>query len=301
MVKVAKEVGNFLALPVTLRSSLTTSEDAKHYIYVKPHDPKLADEDAARSLFLVNIPVTTTEEHLKHLFTTQLSAGRVRDVHFSEHAAGTSAVATSTGRSKKRKRMTADEIEAGLDKHHLPIVYDRQVHASGSTAIVVFVDRPSMELSLKVARKVVKSGQELIWGEGIEDKLPSLGLERYQRANQLRYPSRRELLRCVDGYMTAYAQMEEARAQENARKRQVADEDGFVTVVRGTRGGARAEDIKDLGEKQKLKDKGRSVEDFYRFQMRERRKAEQEQLLHKFGEDKRKVEEMRKRRKSFRT
>lgn len=299
MVKAAREVADFLALPVLLRSSLTESEPATHYLYLKAHDPKVADEDAARSLFLVNIPVTTTVSHLKHLFAVQLDAGRVEQVHFSEDGHSRAGIASGS-KSRKRKRLTANEIEAGLDKHRLPHVSDREFKTTGSTAVVVFVDRPSMELSLKAARKATKAGQEIVWGDGIEQRLPTLGLKRYERMNKLRYPSRRELLRVVDDYMTAYAQMEDARAQENARKRQMPDEDGFVTVVRGSKGGLRTEDAKDLGEKQKAKDSSRSVEDFYRFQMRQKRKEEQQQLLVKFEEDKAKVEEMRRRRGKLR-
>lgn len=291
-------IAGFLALPITLRSHIASSPDAVHYLYLKAHEPKEADEDAARSLFLVNIPITTTPQHLKHLFTTQLAGGRIEEIRFSEDGVGKSVVAAGSGRSRKRKRMTAEEIEAGLDKYHLPQIHERTLHTSGSAAVVVFVDKPSMDLALKSARKAIKTGQKIVWGEGIEDELPPLGLKRYQLANQLRFPSRRELLRCVDGYMTAFAQMEEARAQENARKRQEPDEDGFITVVRGSKGGLRTEDAKGLDDKQKTKDEDRVVDDFYRFQMRERRKAEQEQLLKKFGEDKTKVDQMRRKRLS---
>ena len=72
------------------------------------------------------------------------------------------------------------------------------------------------------------------------------------------------------------------------------DEDGFVTVTRGSRGAARLEETKELVEKHKEKSKG--LEDFYRFQMREKRKEEHAEMLKKFEEDKRKVEEMRQRR-----
>lgn len=299
MVKIAKEVADFLALPVSVRSSIVASEDATHYLYLKPHDPQVADEDAGRSLFLVNVPATATEEHIRHLFATQLSAGRVEKVHFSGEDAGReSTVVHSKGR--KRKRLTAEEIETGLVRHRLPHTYGSDYHLSGATAVAVFVDRPSMEASLKAARRVIKAGQEIIWGQGLESKLSPLGLRRYEKANELRYPSRRDLLRVVDNYMSAYAQMEDARAQENARKRQMPDEDGFITVVRGSKGGLRPEDAKDLGDKQQTKDSSRALADFYRFQMREKRKEQQEQLLRKFEEDKQKVEEMRKRRGKLR-
>ena len=295
MEKLPREVSGFVALPVTLKPPVASLPDATHYIYLRPHDPRVADEDAARSLFLVNIPVTTTETHLRHIFTTQLSAGRIEGVYFSEDASGRASVALGKSlRGKKRKRATAAEVEAGLDARILPKTSEAELHASGATAIVVFVDRPSMELTLKAARKVAKTGQEIVWGGGIDEKLAKLGLQKYQKFNQLRYPSQRELLRSVDGYMTTYAQMEEARSKEHARKRQVPDEEGFVTVTRGSKGGLRKEDAEELALKQKAKAKG--VENFYRFQMREKRKENQEEMLRKFQDDKRKVEEMRRRR-----
>jgi Ribosomal RNA-processing protein 7 (RRP7) C-terminal domain/Rrp7 RRM-like N-terminal domain len=202
----------------------------------------------------------------------------------------------TSARSRKRKRATADEVEADLGAYTLPKVSDMDFHPSGATAIVVFVDRPSMELSLKAAKKVARAEVEIMWGDGIERKLPKLGLKRYETLNQLRYPSRGELLRSVDGYMTAYGRMEEARAKENARKRQVPDEDGFVTVVRGSKGGLRKEDAEELGAKQK--EKGQALENFYRFQMREKRKAQQQEMLQRFEDDKRKVEAMRQRRQA---
>jgi len=296
MVKVPREVAGFVALPVRLKSTLVFPQDVTHYIYLKPHDPKFPDEDTARSLFLVNIPILTTEVHLKHLFTTQLDGGRIETVHFAESAPGkssTAAVAAAGSSGRKRKRV-AEEIEAGLDSYTLPSVFDTEIHPSGAAAIVVFVDRPSLELSLRAARRAAKSGAQVLWGQGIEDKISPLGLTRYEHHKHLQYPSRKELLRCVDGYMTAYAQLEEARSRENARKRQMPDEDGFVTVTRGAKGGIRKEDANELAKKQK--DSSQGLDDFYRFQMRERRKEHQIEMLKSFEEDKRKVQEMRRRR-----
>ena len=297
MKKVPREVAGFICLPITLKSPVAPAPAATHYLYVRPHDPKVADEDASRSLFLVNIPVTTTEAHLRHLFSSQLSAGRVDRIHFSENAPGRASVAAGkSAKSKKRKRATAEEAEAGLDVYQLPQVSELELHASGATAIVVFVDRPSMELSLKAAKKAAKLEQEIVWGQGLKGKAPLLGLKRYEQIYRRRYPSSQELLQSVDQYMAAFAEMEEARSKESARKRQVPDEDGFVTVTRGSKGGLRKEEAAELGVKQKEKNMG--FENFYRFQMREKRKEQQEELLRRFEDDKKKVEAMRQKRQA---
>ncbi|KAI1608390.1 meiotic recombination protein DMC1 [Exophiala viscosa] len=289
MVKAPREVGDFVALPVRLPSTDAFPTEALHFLYLKPHDPKNSDEDAARSLFLVNIPISTTVHSLRHLFTAQLEGGHLEQVYFNEDVAGKSSQGKS---SRKRKRMTAEELEAGLDEYSLPNPFDSEIHQSGTTAVVVFVDKPSMELALKAAKRVAKSGRPVGWGHGAAGT--RLGLTRYEHHKHLQYPSKKELLRSVNGFMTAYAQLEEARSRENARKRQMPDEDGFVTVTRGSRGAARLDEAKEVAEKQKEKSQG--LEDFYRFQMRQKRKEEHVEMLKQFEEDKRKVDDMRQRR-----
>lgn len=289
------EPSGFIALPLTLQTHLHSQPAATHHLYLRPHDPKLADVDAPRSLFLVNIPVTTTEAHLKHLFTTQLSGGRIERVHFSEDAGRSSVATTSTSktRSRKRKRVTASEAEASLDQHTLPDVDSRSLQPSGASAIAVFIDRPSMELSLKAARKAAKSNQQTIWGEELDDT-SKLGIARYKQFQEERYPPPDELLESVNAYMSVYTQLETSRSLDNAKKRQVPDEEGFVTVTRGSKGGIRREEADELAAKQK---KDRGLQNFYRFQMRERRKEQANEMLRKFEGDKRRVEEMRKQRR----
>lgn len=297
MAIVVREVAGFVALPIDFKSSTSFPEPVTHYLYLRPDEPKLPTAEAPRSLFLVNIPVTTTEHHLKHLFATQLSAGRVERVDFSDSTAASSPSsknAQPTKHGKKRKRITSSELELELEAATLPDTWARNIHLSGCHAVVVFVDKTSMEASLKAARKATKLGTTIIWGKGIEDRLPPLGLKRYEVHHSRRYPSRKELLSSVDSYMSAYSRMEEARSREEAKKKQQPDEEGFITVTKGARGGVvRKEDAKELGEKQKEKDKG--IENFYRFQMREKRKEQQGELMRKFEEDKRRVEEMRRR------
>lgn len=99
--------------------------------------------------------------------------------------------------------------------------------------------------------------------------------------------------------MTSFAEQEALRARALARQRAEPDEDGFVTVTRGGRmGPARQEEAQEKAEKQKEKQKGK--EDFYRFQMREKRKEQANELIKGFEEDRKRVEEMKKRRNKFR-
>lgn len=98
--------------------------------------------------------------------------------------------------------------------------------------------------------------------------------------------------------MTAFGDREASQARLRARQRQEADADGFITVTRGGRTNpARQEVAQEQAEKQK--DKQRGLEDFYRFQSREKRKQRAGELVRKFEEDKEKVRKMRERRGRF--
>lgn len=306
MKKESLEVAGYTTLPLQLPPTSSFLTPATHYLYLRPHEPRIPDPDSSRSLFLVNVPVDTTEVHLRHLFGTQLSAGRVEHVNFEDVPVKKRGVAAATEsnlshRSKKRKRVTADDLQSQLDEISLPSTWDRQLQKSGAHAIVLFADRPSMEASLKAAAKAARKGTSIIWGEGIAtDRVPALGLQRYAAHEKLRYPDRVALLRTVNEFMTAFTQVSEARKREVARKVQEPDEDGFVTVTNGPKlnSVAREDELKELVERQKKKAEG--LEDFYRFQSREKRKERQNQLLKRFDADKRKLQDIKSRRGKIR-
>ena len=318
----ASEIAGYTVLPLQLPATPIFPTPAIHYLYLRPHEPRIPDPDAPRSLFLVNIPVDTTETHLRNLFSTRLSAGRVERVKFedakgsrtqeSEQQDAPSASDQTAPRGKKRKRAapSADDLERQLDAIRLPTTWDRKLHRSGGHAVVVFVDRAAMELSLKAARKMSakwnkaegKGGNAAAvavpWelAESTAAPPPQLGVKRYRAHLQARYPPREELLAIANEYMSVFTAAEEARAREAAMRAQQVDEDGFITVTRGPKlsgpaAVAREEEIKELIEKQKKQQEGKP--DFYRFQMREARKERVTELRKKFSEDLKRVQEMR--------
>ena len=82
---------------------------------------------------------------------------------------------TSERRGKKRKRIfTTGSIE-DEEGAALPTSWDRKLQPVGGTATVLFVDRASMEAALKAAKRKRKEGDEILWGSGVEEKLPKLG------------------------------------------------------------------------------------------------------------------------------
>jgi hypothetical protein len=313
-------ISSFTILPLTLPSppSLAHLPPATHYLYIQPHAPKLPDPDTPRAIFLANIPILTTEAYLKHLFTVQLTKGaaRVERVEFpgavghgstggggeNKVVEGGLGVGGKDKKSKKRKRGAGvEELEAQLKRASwLPSTGPPILHASGAHALVYFVDRAAAELAMKGVRKAVKAQRKIIWGEGLDsEKKAATGSARYLERQRARYPEKEELLRGVNRYMSTFRELEEARRKEGRGRESRVDEEGFVTVVRGPKAikvGEKSGGEEGEGkgvEKEKGKTKGEGLGDFYRFQMREKRKEREGELRRGFERDRERVAEMR--------
>ena len=184
-------ISDYYVLPISLPSLSSFSTPATHYLYLRPDEPKIPVPATPRSLFLVNVPIDTTPAHIRHLFSAQLGlpAGRVEEVQFerarrrltntrNENTTIDQASVGKSGRSRKRKRTTEERSPEELENAQLPATWDRELHKSGSTAVVVFVDRASMEEVIKAVKKAQKLRTNIVWAKGLEEKVPSLGSAR---------------------------------------------------------------------------------------------------------------------------
>jgi ribosomal RNA-processing protein 7 len=194
-------VADFVVLPLSLPThpSLPPScADAKHYLYIKPHAPSQPTESSPRSLFLANLPIDATESNLRALFADQLGGARVETVQFhasipavvehkrfkSEELKVTKSNDSLANRGTKRKREDAASGKAGGKEmvaegvvedqdSALPRIWNREIHPSGSGAVVVFLDKASMKGAMSQVQKVVNEGKEIQWVGG-----EALGAER---------------------------------------------------------------------------------------------------------------------------
>ncbi|KMU79156.1 hypothetical protein CISG_07519 [Coccidioides immitis RMSCC 3703] len=264
-------LSGFTVLPLELPPLPSLPKAATHFLYLQAHQPRIPDPDSSRSLFLVNVPITATEAHFKHFFGTQLCAGRVESVRFQDVQSTSSAPvvkpSAQLSKGKKRKRETVEELEQELKSIRLPKTWDRELQNPGAHAVVVFVDKPSMEASLKAAKKAAKSRTKI----------------RYEHHNRLRYPPREELKRIANEYMLVFDRLERPcpsyyGAQVSMRRYPVS---GRSTSDR--------EDELKLWLRNRRENKTRDL-----------RKEKQNELLKGFEEDKKKVEEMKKRRGKIR-
>lgn len=302
--KIATQVQDFTVLPLHIPALPSFPQETTHYLYLRANAPRVPTDDTPRELFLVNVPVDATDLHLRSLLADQLGGARVEDVDFEDAKVGTGIKApiirADSRRGKKRKRgveATADAVSEADEVGLLPEIWDRDLHRSGGTAVVRFVDRTSADMALREARRAVKTGKEVTWGAGVSNKVPPLGSARYLAHQKLRYPDPAILQTSVDAFMEAFAAQEAERARQLALQRSEPDEDGFITVTRGGRNApAREHETKAKEEELKKREKNRVRDDFYRFQLREKKKEQAMDLVKGFEEDRRRVEALRRRR-----
>ena len=201
------QIEEFHVLPIALPTVPSFPLQTFHYLYFKPHEPKCPHPTSSRSLFLVNIPFDSTEPHLKHLFSAQLGlpTGRIQRVEFEAEetdplgiakaraaAAPDAPAAPLSGKAAKKKRKHADELEQELPEvvDEWPPLWDRKLHRGGATAVIEFVDRPSMRAALKAAKRACRARPPTIkWEEGLEADIPPLGADRTSRARSVPHRS----------------------------------------------------------------------------------------------------------------
>lgn len=182
--KIPLQVAGYNVLPLSLPPLPSFPQAATHYLYLAPHQPKIPTPTTSRSLFLVNIPYDSTELHIKHLFSAQigLPTGRIEDVQLEGQRRkgrgldGASAPEVNRNKkSKKRKRVNSGGPIEDIEGASLPSVWDRELQTNGLTAVVLFVDRSSMDAALKAVKSTRKERMEPTWGEGLDGKVLALG------------------------------------------------------------------------------------------------------------------------------
>ncbi|KAI1390079.1 ribosomal RNA-processing protein 7-domain-containing protein [Hypoxylon trugodes] len=299
----------FSVLPISIPPLPSFPVKAIHYLYIRRNAPKIPTPDDSRSLFIANVPSDSTEFHFRVLIAGLIGAGKFESMTFENEkkpsrSSHEPAQAIRLAAHRKRKRGD-DESQREREEiaAELPSMWNRQIYRSGSSGVALLVDDRAVELVLKAVKKLKKPKDYPIWGDGIGDKAEFLGSEWLKEHNKLSYPGNDVIQATMDAYFTVFNRKEREAEQLAKRLRNEPDEDGFVTVTRGGRAAPASRDEaeeakqKMLERQQKKKDE---MTDFYRFQMREKRKAEQIEILKKFEEDKKRVQAMKEKRGKFR-
>jgi ribosomal RNA-processing protein 7 len=325
--KIPTTVSDLLVLPITFPPLPSYPKSTTHYLYLRPDAPPIPNRDTPRSLFVSNVPITATESAFRTLFK-HLCGALVQRVDFecdvqedvlsqlglrkgSEVTVkGTKVVREDSygavvAAGQKRKRGNEDEDEQAKQlaqiagDMRLPSTWDRPLWKSGSSAVVVFVDKAAMETAFKACRAAVKKSQNIEWPSPPSS---DLGSSRYKRhILSLSHPPRHDLTHRINAYLSAFTALEAEREKLLQKQRSVPDEDGFVTVVRSRRSvPAKLEEAMETQRIHREREEKRAGKDFYRFQNREVRKERERALKRDYESDRAKLVEMRRRRGAVR-
>ncbi|KAK4679047.1 hypothetical protein QC764_200730 [Podospora pseudoanserina] len=312
-------LGDFTVLPISFPPLPSFPEPTTHYLYLRRNTPKIPTPTDSRSLFLTNCPVDSTDIHLRSLFVSLVGPGRFESATFEDERKDTAhklspldaAVPVNAvhllrahGSTKKRKREEEEDAERSKEDEaaRLPSTWTRPLRRSGSTAVVLLADEKSVEQALKACAKASKTKKYPEWGAGVADKVPALGSVWVKQHNRLCYPDPATLQQAVDAFSAVFARREKEAAEISKRLRNEPDEDGFVTVTRGGRNAPASRSEAEEARKkmiERAEKKRQEMEGLYRFQLREKQKEEQEELLMRFEDDRKKLEAMRMKRGKF--
>lgn len=287
---------DYITVPITIppAGTSTLSKPVTHQLYLRKNVPKFPVEDDGRTIFVANIPIDSTPAHFKAIFAAL--GGRTESIQFHSVQNTAKYIApedipmeldtiTDETFSKEVKRLKRASV--------LPVTWSRTVLRAGSNAHVTLVEPAEVETVLRAARR---GKTDLVWGDRVPTlKAGPLGVQRYRDHLAASTPDPAVLQASVDAYMELFNQEEILRRRKQKLLRSEPDEDGFVTITRGGRSGAgRAVDAEAIAKKAA----GRGiVSDLYRFQRRDEQKAKMNTMRMKFEEDKRKIQELRSRRR----
>jgi ribosomal RNA-processing protein 7 len=299
----------FSVLPIRIPPLPSCPLDAVHELRLRRNAPKIPTTNDSRSLFLKNIPADSTDAHFRALFTALVGAGKFESIAFEEDSRSRVDVEPAQaaklpiqGKKRKREEREAEEQAREEAASRLPEIWTRKIRKSGSSAIVLLADDRSVDIVLKAVAKVQKSKKYPVWGEGVSSNLPPLGSAWVSAHLQMCRSDKTAVQKSVHAFFNAFNRKEKEAAELAKRLRNEPDEDGFVTVTRGGRAApASKTEAEEARQKMVEKQAKKKLEtrDFYRFQLRERRKKEQAELVRRFEADKRKVDFMKQRRGKF--
>lgn len=245
-----KEKG-FVKLEIYLEN-----EKRLHSIFLKED----TEDVEKKSLYLINVPITTTEKILKRAIS-QLG-GRIVNIY-----------PNISGLLKSGTHLRVKLVEPAEVK---------QVIKAASKKTTSLPWKFTQHTGLKRKNMVIIFLEILMCLIGY--------VESYDR----QFVNPRVLAESVDSYMKRVTKKEIAEKRRLFAMKNQPDEDGFVTVVRSGRAPVgRPQDAERQLEKKK--DTG-IHKDFYRFQLREKKKKALLDLAHKFEFDKQRIQQLKEKR-----
>ena len=123
----------------------------------------------------------------------------------------------SDKRGKKRKRDEEIVAEGVVEDEEsaLPSIWPGELRKSGSTAVVIFVDRGSCRGAYREVQKAVKESKEIIW-KALD---AVVGVERYKSHTTLLHPAHTTLQSSINAYLSQFSALEALRTKHRKHAR----------------------------------------------------------------------------------
>jgi ribosomal RNA-processing protein 7 len=304
---VVDEIKGFIVAPVQIPLNRYFQKQTKqqqqedeviHYMYFKKHQSNNNKELSERSLFLLNPPLDSTLSKIRAFFQSVAPSCIIENFFLNDEG---------LDYEINLSHLTSDLYSEDNEREG----QQATLRLPNSTGLVVFVDKSAANLAfnkLKKYAKVVngggkkKEGDDVYrWESNDEGSASVRFLEKYKKD----IVSIEEISETIDQALVDFEQREKASIEELKNMKNIVDEDGFTLVVgknRKTKKGilGKIDNVtkyrtEDTQKKMKRKEK----EDFYRFQVREKKKTEMNELLRKFKDDQEKIKVL-KEKKRFR-
>ncbi|KAI5964697.1 uncharacterized protein KGF55_001766 [Candida pseudojiufengensis] len=273
------EIKGFHILPVKLPNT-----NSIQYLYFKKHDSKHNSSDS-RSLFIYNLPILSDLQTIKKYFQTVALGSTIES--FTQSYITNSTEDAWLDLSKLTSELDVSNVDPVASK--LP----------KNCAILTFIDKSSFQLAFNSLKKISSNFTETTWP--IREITSNFYLKQYQ--NEIN--NKETLTEQVSKSLIEFDKAEKDNIDSIQNNAKLVDEDGFTLVVgshRKTKAGILGKQkIANTVENEKAQKKMKSKEkqDFYRFQLRQKKKEEMNDLLSKFRADQEKVKLM-KEKKRFR-
>lgn len=289
MSEAIEEIKGFQVVPLLLQpSKFLKNQSIKHYIYVKKHQSNTDKELAERSLFLINPPINSTLSNIKNFFK-KISQSSIIENFFLN--------VENLDYEINLTKLTTDLYDQ--DEKNL----QEGIKLPNGTGLVVFVDKAAANLAFSKIKKYVKNSHEDLYQWNFNEDQPAS--IRFTKAYQNDILPAEQTSEAVAQALEDFEKREADSISQLEEMKTLVDEDGFTMVVgknRKTKKGilGKIDSVnKVVKDKNEVKSKKKEKEDFYRFQIRERKKLEMNELVKKFRQDQERIKEL-KEKKRFR-
>ncbi|OWB55984.1 hypothetical protein B5S28_g1874 [[Candida] boidinii] len=274
-----------------------TQDPVYNYIYLKKHTTSTVSSSQTRSLFLVNLPIDTTLPQIKKIFQDVAIGAIVESFqsndYYDSHQIGINELNIDISK-------LSNEDIGGIEEDNKGDNNNNNSKIPLGCGIVTFLDKNGLNLALQSIKKIISSGKNIpIWPKDLQE----IGTERYMNNYKSKIMDSESLEIESAESVLEFARKEQEAKDEIDNMKTITDEDGFTMVVgshRKTKTGIMGS-LKKTNEIEKEKAvkkmKRKEKQDFYRFQIREKKKQEMNHLLAKFKEDQERVKEMKEKRR----